>query len=64
MDFIVEDHGSVVIFRPMTETAEAAVEQMELDGWQMWGDGFAVDHRSAHTLVELLMSDGITCDIQ
>ena len=58
VDFTTEDHESVVIFTPLTESAEDEMEQMGLEGWQMWGRGFAVDRRTAWNLIDDLLANG------
>lgn len=42
-DVYIENHGSVWIFRPLTQAAKGWVdENVEVEGWQRYGDGFAV----------------------
>lgn len=60
VDFTTEDHGSMVVFIPETDSAEDEMEQMGLEGWQMWGRGFAVDRRVAWNLIDDLLANGFS----
>lgn len=59
VDFTIDDHGSVMMFIPHTAEAEQAMDDMQLEGWQMMGRGFAVDWRSAQLLVDALLDNGL-----
>lgn len=59
VDFVTQDCGSVIIFTPMTEDAKVAMDEMPLEDWQMWGEGFAVDRRIAMDLMDALLDNGL-----
>lgn len=62
IDFQIVDHGSVVMFTPLNLDAHTfAQNELEIEGWQWTGDGFAVDHRVALGLHELLIDSGFSC---
>lgn len=61
VDFRVRNHGTVWTFTPLTKAAKAAVETMDLEDWQWQGESFAVDHRPARALVEVLEYRGFVC---
>lgn len=58
VDFVTENHGSVVHFIPQTADAESIMQEMGLESWQMWGKGFVVDWRQAGHMVEALLDTG------
>lgn len=60
VDFTTEDHGSVVVFVPETDAALDEMDEMGLEGWQMVGRGFAVDHRVAWNLLDQLLANGFS----
>lgn len=58
-DFIVQNHGSIWLFQPVSEQAkELAQNDMGLEDWQWLGKSFSVDHRPAHALVQQLQDEG------
>jgi hypothetical protein len=59
LDFSVAEHGSIVIFTPLTEAARLAMEEMELESWQFVAEGFAVDRRVAWNLLGALLENGL-----
>lgn len=49
----VEDHGTIVLVRPLTEEARAWVdENVSLESWQWRGDAFACEPRCVAALLE------------
>ena len=62
-DFRIANHGTVWIFTAISGEAKTFVsDQLALEAWQNVGpDGFAVDHRPAHTLAEQLVDEGFSC---
>lgn len=59
-DVLVDDHGTVFMFTPITRLAhEWVVEHLALDGWQWLGASFAVDHRFARPLADGMAADGL-----
>lgn len=59
IDFITTDHGTIVTFTPLTDSARDTMDEMDLEGWQFMGDGFAVDRRVAWNLIESLLDNGL-----
>lgn len=60
IDFrVVSDGGSMVGFRPMSERAEAWIDDnLQSMPWQWLGPVLWVDHRIAHTLAAALAAEG------
>jgi hypothetical protein len=58
VDFKIEYHGTVMRFVPVSDKARAEVETMDLESWQMLGNGFCVDHRVARDLASQLQENG------
>jgi len=60
-DFQVIDHGSVVSFTPLNLDAQTfAQNELAIEGWQWMANSFAVDHRVALGLSELLIDSGFS----
>lgn len=55
--FQVENHGSIILFRPMTEEAKDHSGEVFPDAQRM-GDAVAVEPRYAAEIVERLREDG------
>ncbi|MDD5007293.1 MAG: hypothetical protein PHC68_02685 [Syntrophorhabdaceae bacterium] len=50
--FEVRDEGSVVLITPLSKLArELTEENVQLEAWQWFGGGFAVEHRFADDLL-------------
>ena len=59
-DFTVSGGGSIYIVEPLSEDAKDWVdENVGLEAWQWWGNGFTVEHRYIGDLVEGMLSDGL-----
>lgn len=59
-DFIVEDHGSLYVFQPMSETArEWTDENIDIPSWAWIGGGFAVAHSLASDLASGILDAGM-----
>lgn len=59
-DFEVEDHGTIVMVRPVSEAAKAWVEEnVYLEGWQWFGDAFSCEPRMAGALVDGMVDFGL-----
>lgn len=59
VDLDVEDHGSVVLLRPLNDAASAWMrEKCEAPAWAWTGGALAVDHRMVMAIVEGARSDG------
>jgi hypothetical protein len=58
-DFKVHNEGSVIVFTPLTEAAEAFLERCDTESWQWMGPSLVVDHRPAVALVEAMQEEGL-----
>lgn len=51
----ISDHGSVVLFEPLTAKAhEWLLNNTEAEGWQWLGGSLAVEHRAAPALIQAI----------
>lgn len=58
-DYEVENHGSILLFRPLSYEAKERFAEVFADA-QWWGGAVAVDHRMAGNLVDTLAeNDGL-----
>ena len=58
-DFHFENHGSVIICTPLNLDAQTFVDnEVSVEDWQWFGNGFACDHRMAMELAEVLVDHG------
>ena len=54
----IENHGSIVLVRPLTEEAKAWLEEnVETESWQWWSGALAVEPRCVETLVAGMMEE-------
>jgi hypothetical protein len=58
MDIQIEDHGSIILFRPLTVEATTWLQE-NTDG-QWFGGALAVEPRYAGALEDGALSDGLT----
>ena len=59
-DILIEDHGSVVLARPLTEAGKSWLdENVESEGWQWLGGALACEPRYVGVLVEGARGDGL-----
>jgi hypothetical protein len=61
-DIRVENHGTVWIFTPLSESAKLFFDE-ELDGvesWQWMGNSIIVDHRPARLFYGILVDNGFS----
>ena len=59
-DVLVENHGSVFVFTPLTAAAREFVEEhVHLESYQWLGASFAVEHRYARDLAQGMIDDGL-----
>jgi hypothetical protein len=60
VDFEMQNMGSVVWFLPLTDEARRVMdEEMGLESWQMWGEGFVVDRNLVPNLIDALHDNGL-----
>jgi hypothetical protein len=55
-DVLVENHGTIFLFRPITDTAEAWLREHTAGEW--FGGALVVEHRYAGDLAEGLQEEG------
>lgn len=60
VDVQVENHGSIIIFQPLTARARAWLEEHTDGMW--WAGGLAVEPRYAPDLAQGLDDDGFVVD--
>lgn len=58
-DFEIQDEGSIVLFRPLSEAAKEWVRECLPDDAQWFGDAVAVEHRYASNIIVGITSDGM-----
>ena len=64
-DFIVETHGSIWLFEPVTEIAKNFTgTDLDVQSWQWLGPKFGVDARLANDLVSALEDEGFTLELR
>lgn len=60
-DFFVEEHGSVVLLRPLNAAAiEWLNKNVQSEGWQWFGGALAVEPRYLEPLLEGIGEAGFT----
>lgn len=64
-DVSVSDHGAIVLFRPISPPAMVWFEDsVEAAASQWLGGALAVDHRYAQGLLDALVDDGFTVEVE
>jgi len=58
-DFRCENHGSLFLLVPISESAQSWVAEHLPEDRMTFGDGFVVDHRYIWAILEALQSDGL-----
>lgn len=59
-DVLIENHGSVALFTPITPEAHHWVEEnVEIEPWQRMGRSIACEPRCLGPLVEGMRDDGL-----
>lgn len=59
-DILVTDHGSILLFRPLSTRAHAFFEaNVASEGWQWFGGALAVEPRYAPGLIDLALEAGL-----
>lgn len=59
-DFHIEDHGTVVLLRPVTEEAEAWIVEHISHETARFGNAVVVEHRYIVDIVRGIIKDGLT----
>ena len=58
-DFLVENHGSIFLLKPQTDSATSWVEEHIPEDAQRLGNAIAVEHRYIGAFAEGIISDGL-----
>jgi len=58
-DVLVENHGSIFLFRLCSSSAKTWVDENVQDDAQFFGDGLAVEWRFAQDLAAGMQADGL-----
>jgi hypothetical protein len=56
--FNIEDHGSIVLIRPLTADVERWLEEHTADDAQWFGNALACEPRYVGPIVEALIAEG------
>ena len=59
LDVSVEDHGSLWLFRPLTEEAKTWIDDNVEDAALWFGGALAVEARFVQAMVEGMLADGL-----
>lgn len=60
IDIRIENHGSIVLLRPVTQDAKDWVEEnLQTEDWQGWCGAIAVDPRCVGAIVDGAIGDGL-----
>ena len=62
-DVVVENHGSIFSFMPVTKAAKAWIEEnVETEGWQWLCGALCVEPRMARDLADGMVSAGLSIE--
>jgi hypothetical protein len=62
-DVLIENHGSVAVFTPMTPDAHQWVEEyVHVEPWQRMGCSIACEPRCLGPLIEGMQQDGLVVE--
>lgn len=60
-DVVCEDHGSIIMFQPLSESARLFFkEDVQSEAWQWMGNGLCLDRRAALQFREILIDNGFS----
>lgn len=59
VDVVVENHGTIFLFRLLTDAAQAWVDEHVSDEAQFFGGALVVEHRFARNLADGMLGDGL-----
>jgi hypothetical protein len=59
-DFEVDDQGSIVLIRPITDAARNWCNEYLPEDCMMYGSAYAIEHRYADAIIEGFADDGLT----
>jgi hypothetical protein len=58
-DFLCENHGSIFLLYPLTESAQAWIEENLPSDVQWFGQAVAIEHRYIWPILEGIQNDGL-----
>ena len=58
-DFYCENHGSVFLLSPVTQSGQSWIEKNLPSDAQWFGNGVAVEHRHIWAILEGIQNDGL-----
>lgn len=58
-DVLIENHGTIFLFRPQTDTARDWIEESVSDEAQWFGNALVVEHRYAGGLAQGMHDSGL-----
>ena len=61
-DITIQNHGSIVLFAPLTEAAREWLDMNVQDDAQWFAGALAVEHRYAGDLANGMMADGLVVE--
>jgi hypothetical protein len=59
VDALVSEHGSIYLVRPMSDAANAWIDENVQDDAQWFGHSLAVEHRYILALIEGMQASGL-----
>ena len=59
-DFIVQDHGSIIILEPQTTAAKAWADERFPEDAQNWANGTVIERRFFEPIYHGIVADGLT----
>ena len=59
VDFLCENHGSIFLLRPLSQSAQSWIEENLPSDVQWFGNGVAVEHRFIWAILEGIQNDGL-----
>ena len=59
VDVVIENHGTLVIFQPLTPSASEWIEEHVEEKATWLGSGLVVEHRYAEALASGMKDDGL-----
>ncbi len=58
-DFLCENHGSIFLLRPLSQSAHSWIEEHLPPDAQWFGNGVVVEHRYIWAILEGIQNDGL-----
>lgn len=59
-DFVIENHGSLFLLRPISDAADAWVDEHIAEDAPSFGGAVAVEHRFIVAIADGIIADGLT----